>query len=73
MHGIEIFESPILNITAKFKLCPIKIHIPELGPQAVQNKIWETKQLHKINATFYHIFMQLKKLNNFAQNKYITY
>ena len=37
MHGIEIFESPNLNIMAKLKLYPIKIHIPELGPQAVAN------------------------------------
>ena len=31
-HRIEIFESPNLNIKAKLKLYPNKIHIPELGP-----------------------------------------
>ena len=31
-HGIEIFESPNLNIKAKLKLYPNKIHIPKLGP-----------------------------------------
>ena len=35
MHGIEISESPNLNIMAKLKLYPIKIHIPKLGPQEV--------------------------------------
>ena len=34
-HGIEIFESPNLNVKAKLKLYPNRIHIPELGPQTV--------------------------------------
>ena len=37
MHGIELFESPNLNIMAKLKLYPFKIHIVELGLQAVDN------------------------------------
>ena len=32
-YGTEIFETPNLNITAKLKLYPIKIHIPKLGPK----------------------------------------
>ena len=42
MHGSEIFESLNLNITAKLKLYPIKIHIPKLGPQAVTVIIFST-------------------------------
>ena len=34
-----MFESPNLKTKVKLKLYPIKVHIPELGPQAVPEQI----------------------------------
>ena len=48
-HGIKIFESPNLNIKARLKLYPNKIHIPELGQVVssfgVLSKTWRSKNM----------------------------
>ena len=67
MHGIEIFESPNLNITPTLKLYPIKIHMPKLGPQAVPSKLMGTKLMNscmkKVYITLFYDPSHIPALN----------